>query len=240
LFAQGLLTVDTVTGEWRAPASTGERYASVALPATVRDAVGERVDALPYDIRDLLATVAVVGRGARAELLSHVHGMSRLRVAALADALVERRLLIEEKGRYRCAHSLVADVVRDRLTPARRRELHRAVALSLVTLEDESTAAELAGEIAWHAERGGERSLAYRRALAASTAAAARCAYEEAMAWLGLAAEVADTGDETEAVRRSIADVLRLAGWSEPPPVMARTSTGRQLDPLDLDVGSRP
>lgn len=240
LFAQGLLAVDTVTGEWCAPASAGDRYASVALPATVRDAIGERVDALPYDLRDLLATVAVVGRGARADLLSHVHGISRLRMAALADALVERRLLIEEKGRYRCAHSLVADVVRDRLTPARRRELHRAVALSLVTLEDATTAAELAGEIAWHAERGGERALAYRRALAASTAAATRCAYEEAMAWLGLAADVAEPGGDAEEVRHRTADVLQLAGWSEPPPLMARTSTGRQIDPLDLDVGGRP
>src|SRR2546428_10189158 len=59
--------------------------------------------------------------------------MSRLRVAALADALVDRRLLDEERGAYRCAHPVIADVVRESLTPARRRELHRAIALALVT-----------------------------------------------------------------------------------------------------------
>lgn len=239
LFAQGLLTVDAVTGEWCAPASAGERYANVELPATVRDAIGERVEGLSYDLRDLLATVAVVGRGAPAELMSHVHGMSRLRVAALADGLVERRLLVEDRGMYRCAHSLIADVVRDRLTPARRREVHRAVALSLAALPDTATVTDLAGEIAWHAERGGERAVAYCQALLASAAAAARCAFEEAAAWLDLAAGVAEPGPETDAVNLRTAEVLRLAGWNESPPAMPRTSTGQRIDPIDLDVGVR-
>src|SRR5256886_13305705 len=62
----------------------------------------------------LLATVAVSGRGSRTELLSHVHGMSRLRAAALADALVERRLLLEEQGVYRCAHQIGRASCRER------------------------------------------------------------------------------------------------------------------------------
>src|SRR5207302_1111510 len=81
---------------WRGPAGAPEECADViTLPASVRDAIGERIDSLPYDLRDLLATAALAGRAVHADLLSHVHGMSRLRVAALADALVERRLLVE-------------------------------------------------------------------------------------------------------------------------------------------------
>ena len=73
----------------------------------------------------------------------------------LAD--VARLLLTEEDREYRCAHPVIADVVRENLTPARRQELHRAIALSLE----------------------------------ASEAAAARYAFEEALAWLDLAASAA-------------------------------------------------
>src|SRR5207244_169123 len=151
---------------------SGVSYGHLQMPRTVHDAIAERVAGLPYELRDLLATVAVAGRGIRTDLVSSVHGMSRLRAAALADALVERRLLAEEGGVYRCAHPMIAEVVRDGLTPARRHELHRAIALSLETVTPAAGLREVAGEIARHAERGGERPLAYRYALLASEAAA--------------------------------------------------------------------
>src|SRR5207245_8032806 len=119
LFAQGLLAIAPGTGEWVAPSvPSGVSYGHLQMPRTVHDAIAERVAGLPYELRDLLATVAVAGRGIRTDLVSSVHGMSRLRAAALADALVERRLLAEEGGVYRCAHPMIAEVVRDGLTPA--------------------------------------------------------------------------------------------------------------------------
>ena len=240
LFTQGLLTLDPGTAEWRGPAGAPEEYADViTLPASVRDAFGERIDSLPYDLRDLLATAALAGRAVHADLLSHVHGMSRLRVAALADPLVERRLLVEEHGLYRCAHTVIAEVLRERLTPARRHEVHRAIALSLATLVEPATAAELAGAIAWHAERGGERHVAYRHALVASDAAVVRCAFEEAASWLDLAAGVAEPGAEADEVNRRTARVLELAGWSEPPPAAARGSAGKRIGPKDMDLDEK-
>src|SRR2546428_13679287 len=110
--------------------------------------------------------------------------MSRLRAAALADALVERRLLAEDGGVYRCAHPMIAEVARDGLTPARRHELHRAIALSLEIVTPAAGLREVAGEIARHGERGGERPLAYRYALLASEAAAGRYAFEEELSLL--------------------------------------------------------
>ncbi|HTR21322.1 MAG TPA: AAA family ATPase [Gemmatimonadales bacterium] len=237
LFAQGLLSVDPVTGSWRPAATDTGSFAGLQLPATVRDAIGERVESLPYEMRDLLATVAVAGR-ARAGLISHTQGISRLRAAALADALVERRLLVEEQGLYHCAHPVIADVVREGLTPARRRELHRAIALALETIASPAESQEVAGDIAWHAERGGERALAFRHALTASAAAVSRYAFEEAAAWLDLAAGVAAPGAETDEVNRRTAEVLQLAGWSETPPLPVRSSSAaRRIDPLDLDFG---
>lgn len=238
LFGRGLLGTRAETGEWVAmPAPEGQSYADVELPRTVHDAVARRVARLPYELRDLLATLAVAGRDVRTDLLSHVHGMSRLRVAALADALVERRLAAEEDGGYRCAHPVITDVVRDGLTPARRRELHRAIALSLGIVVPEGDRDRWAGEIARHAVRGGERALAWRAALAAGEAAVDRYAFDEASAWLDLAGEVTGTDTERDELARRAADLMARAGWSERPPgARTRSSTRRRLERHDLDL----
>src|SRR5437867_1063511 len=240
LFARRLLAIKPATGEWVAVGATSaasDRW--LEMPATVRSAVGERLAGLPYELRDLLAAVAVAGRGIRTDLLSHVHGMSRLRAAALADALVERHLLAEEAGVYRCAHPMIAEVVRDGLTPARRHELHRAIALSLEIVTPAAGLHEVAGEIARHAERGGERPLAYRYALLASEAAAGRYAFEEALSWLDVASTLAQPGPEADAVNRSTAELLRLAGWAEPPRTPRRKPTpARGIEHGDLDLAA--
>ena len=243
LFAQGMLEADPATGEWRAPPDESATPSpGVVLPGSVRVVLLERVGRLPYELRDLLATIAVAGRDTSSDLLSHVHGMSRLRVAALADALVDRRLLVEERGAYRCAHPVIADVVRESLTPARRRELHRAIALALVTIVASADPREVAGDIARHAERGGEPAVAYRYTLLASEAAAARYAFEEALGWLDLASSTAGTPAETTEAGRRTADVLRLAGWSQPPPSRVgrrRSSAGNGIERPDVDLGRR-
>jgi predicted ATPase len=240
LFAQGLLTIVPETGEWVAAGATSAGGdGALPMPPTVRDAIAERFAGLPYELRDLLATAAVAGRGIRTDLLSVVHGMSRLRAAALADALVERHLLAEADGGYRCAHPAIAVVVRDQLTPARRREVHRAIALSLQAVAAPGDNRELAGEIARHAERGGERALACRYALVASEAAAGRCAFEKALSWLDLASSVAEPGVEADTVKRSTADLCKRAGWAEPPTLPrcpATPARGLVRGNLDLPV----
>src|SRR5207245_2103764 len=87
LFAQGMLEADPATGEWRAPsAHDASPGPGVVLPGSVRVVLLERVGRLPSEVRDLLATIAVTGRGTSSALLSPVHGMSRPRVAAPAAA----------------------------------------------------------------------------------------------------------------------------------------------------------
>src|SRR5437867_2136351 len=217
LFARRLLAIKPATGEWVAVGATSaasDRW--LEMPATVRSAVGERLAGLPYELRDLLAAIAVAGRGIRSDLLSHMHGMSRLRAAALADALVERHLLAEADGAYRCAHPVITEVVSEQLTPSRRRELHRAIALSLEAVASPPTICNVAGEIAHHAERGEERAMAYRYARLASETAAGRYAFEDALSWLDLALSVAEPGVEADTVKRSTADLRKRAGWAEP------------------------
>ena len=237
LFAQGLLAVDEARGEWTAASTEPYGMHEFPLPATVQMAIAERVARLPYVLRDLLAVVAVAGAGCRVDVLSAVLGVSRLRAAALADELVERHLLAGEKAVYRCAHPMIAAVVRGEVTASRLTELHRALALALQGAATEHDGRDVAGDVARHAEHGGEPEIAYRSALLASEAALVRYAYEEALSWLDLAASASRGETQADEVNRRTADVLRLAGWTEPPRPVPRPGTpARGFAAADLDL----
>ena len=238
LFAQGLLAVDEVSGEWTAAPAEPYGMHEFPLPTTVQMAIAERAARLPYVLRYLLTVVAVAGTGCRVEVLSPVLGVSRLRAAALGDELVARHLVVEEGAVYRCAHPIIADVVRSELTASRLAELHRALALALQDAAAGRDVREVAGDVARHADWGGEPAVAYRHALLASEAAAARYAFEEALSWLDLAAGASAGPEETEKVDRKTAAVLHLAGWTEPPhPVQRPGTPGRGFDRSYLDLG---
>ena len=114
-----------------------------------------------------------------------------------------------------------------------------SLALSLEIVTPAAGLCEVAGEIARHAERGGERPLAYRYALLASEAAAGRYAFEEALSWLDVASTLAQPGPEADAVNRSTAELLRLAGWAEPPRTPRRKPTpARGIEHGDLDLAA--
>jgi DNA-binding SARP family transcriptional activator len=236
MFAQGLLSMDEQTGEWTvAPAVLGDRR-EYPVSRTVQDVIGERVDRLPEELRDILITIAVSGGGCAPDVLSHVHGISRLHAAAVGDALVDRRLVAEEGGAYRCIHPVIAHMVRDSLTASRRQEVHRSLALAIEIVLRPEQMREFAGTLARHADRGGEHELAYRYAVAAAEGAIARYAYTEALSWLDLAAPSARTPDQTAAVDHLTADVLERAGWSEPPRSGAPLPVTREIVDEDLDL----
>ena len=240
LFAQDILSVDPETKAWivspTAAGSGGFTYAP-----SVHDAIADRIECLPDELHAVLITIAAAGRGCRAETLSHVHGISRLHAAMLADALVERHLVVEEDGVYRCAHPTIAAVVRARLTTSRRREVHRALALTLELLLPQRSHTDFeVGEIARHADQAGDHALTYRYALLAADAAASRSAFEDALSWLDLASGAAASERESETVDRITSRVLAQAGWREAPPLRARASlTTRRVDPADLDLPLR-
>jgi predicted ATPase len=239
MFAQGLLATDEHTDEWIVVPSEVGAGREMPVSQTVQDVIAERVDRLPTELRDVLITIAVSGGGCRPDVLSHVHGISRLHAAALGDSLVDRHLVVEEGGAYRCIHPVIAHLVRDGVTGSRRQEVHRAIALSLeLVMSREGLIAAAAGEIARHAERGGERELAYRHAKLAAEGAVARFAYAEALAWLDLAAASARTGDQATAVDQLTAEVMERAGWSEVPS-RAHPPITREIVSEDLDLRVR-
>jgi DNA-binding SARP family transcriptional activator len=239
MFAQGLLAAESATGKWTAGPEVLESSQPLGMPRTVQDAISERVARLPGQLRDLLATTVLAGSACETDLLSHVHGISRLHVAALCEELVWRRYLVENQGVYRVSHQLIGDVVHQELTASRRREIHRSIGLALQTIAPGEPHREFAGRIARHAEQGGERRMACRYALIASAAALGRYAPDEAMTWLDLAAANAEDQEQTDQVNRLTVEVLEFGGWPEAPTApRLRTSTqASSLAQADLDFG---
>lgn len=237
MFAQGLLSVDEETGEWTAAPAALEAGREFPVSRSVQDLIATRIERLPGDLAEVLLTLAVAGgSGCRPEVLSHVHGISRLHAAALCDALVGRRLVVEDRGTYRTAHPVIGHVVRDGVSPPHRAEVHRILAITLDRLADPGSQRVAAGEIARHADRGGEPALACRAALLASEAAVQRYAFAEALAWLDLAAAAADGSAQAEVNRRT-ADVLEVAGWSEvPATARGGPPATREIVQEDLDL----
>jgi predicted ATPase len=221
-----------------APEKVGD-YQPLELPRTIRDSVVRRIATLSPELREVLSTVAVTGQGAGPELLAQVHAVSRLRAVGMLDVLCKRELLVEDGGRFRCAHRVVQDVVRQDLTPARRLELHRELALALESQTPPEMIDDRAGRIAVHADQGGEPELAHRYALRASQAAATRYAFEEALGWLELAAATARVAEEREEVNHRSTQLLQTAGLdaSRASPRRRGTSPwGISREDLDLRV----
>lgn len=222
MFARGLLSADPATGVWTVTPEALAAASSVKLSPSVHEAVAERIECLPDELRNLLITLAVAGSGCNSDVISRLHGISRMHAAARADALVERHLAEDVDGMFRCAHPIIAHVVREGLSSARRREVHRALAFALDLVRASSPGEDADAEIARHAEQAGERAMAYRYAIAASEACARRYAFEEALSWLDLAAGTASGAAESSVVDRITARLLEEARETPPAPATAR------------------
>jgi len=233
LFDQGALVVDPNSGEWNVDE---EMVGEVEMPMTIRETVARRLATLPYQLRDLLTTIAVGRVGCSAELLSQVNELPRLQIATLGDELIARRLVVEEEGTFRIAHPLIADVIRRDISDSRLAELHRAFALGFEEVPPPKDRVTLVGRIARHAERGGLPEVAYRNALLAARAAADRLAYREALTWLDLAAQHAPPDGEAE-VDRMTREILLLDGTTDVPVVRPRRdSMIQRVGETDMDL----
>ena len=238
LFALGWLKVDAETGEWTSGAQDASALAQMPAPS-VHEAIAERIECLPDELSAVLISMAVSTHGCRTHVLSHLHGFSRLRAAAAGDALVERHLVVEEDGVYRCAHPVIARVVSDALGTARRREVHRGLAIATEIASVESGIPADPGYIARHADQGGERVMAFRYGMLAVETCEARFAYDEALTWVDFASAVAGSASDTDAVNRATARLLESAGWREPPKSEPGAVQGGQLRVADLDLPAR-
>lgn len=125
-----------------------------ALPATLRDVVDRRLAALPRAAERAVAEVSVLGPAPPGSFED----------AEALDAALASGVLVEREGRIRFAHPLLAAGSYERLSPARRRALHRRAAERSGGLEERARHLALAtgapdAEIAGLLDRAVEAAL---------------------------------------------------------------------------------
>ena len=211
------LVRDLQEGGFIAWHGTAWQWSAVAdLPAHVDldTIVGRRLDRLAPDARALLEVAAVLGRGAVEPLTVDMAGLDPAAGRESLRQLVASELLVSSHERIRptyvVAHDEVARIVRNRLSPTRRAELHVRVARGLA-----AHAAASAAEIAGHFEIAGLRAETHRYALAGADEALALHENGSAAELLGAAERAAPSPAALAEVRVRMASLAEVAGRYE-------------------------
>ena len=164
-----------------------------AIPPTLQQSLAARLDRLG-EAREVAQIGAVLGRDFSYRLLRDVSssGIDELRLQAALDRLTEADLLFVDgappSGSYWFKHALIRDAAYESLLKSRRQALHRRAAEAL---RDAGTEPEA---IAHHFTEAGLDDLAIEWWGKAGDQALRRSAFQEAIAHLGKAIEMADKG----------------------------------------------
>lgn len=129
--AVGAELLERHDGRWRLNESAGGAL-RVALPPTLQEVVGRRLDQLPADAATLVTAAAVLGRQSDASVLAVLAGLDEARYLTALTVLITRQILAEPpEGGVRFVHDKLREVAYSRISATRRVTLHRQAAESL-------------------------------------------------------------------------------------------------------------
>jgi DNA-binding SARP family transcriptional activator len=182
-------------------------YRELPLPASVRDAVLARVKRLPDAPRRLLEAASLAAEPFAPELLAAACALSELEATAAIEQAIAAALLREHaRGGFGFAHDLAQQALEAALPPARRRLVHRRLALAA-----EATRADPA-LTARHFEAAGEAARAVPFRSVAGDAALKLFATPEALAhWEQALANGPNAGQRAQLLTRCARAHLDLA-----------------------------
>jgi predicted ATPase len=175
----------------------GEQGAAQAIPPTLQQSLAARLDRLG-DAREVAQVGAVLGREFSYRLVQALAGgMPETALQSALACLSEAELLFVEgvppKAVYHFKHALIQEAAYQNLLRSRRQELHRRAG---EILQDQSDGAGSAPEIvAHHFTEAGLDELAIEWWGKAGDQALRRSAFQEAIAHLGKAIEMADKAE---------------------------------------------
>jgi predicted ATPase len=171
----------------------GEQGGVSAIPPTLQQSLAARLDRLG-PAREIAQIGAVLGRDFGYTLLHDVADLDEPALQMSLDRLAEADLLFVEgappQASYRFKHALIQDAAYDSLLKSRRQALHRRAAEIL--RDDPERAAAEPEVIAHHFTQAGLDDLAIEWWAKAGDQALRRSAFQEAIAHLGKAIEMAD------------------------------------------------
>jgi class 3 adenylate cyclase/predicted ATPase len=167
----------------------GEQGGAQTIPPTLQQSLAARLDRLG-SARETAQIGAVLGRGFSYALLQSVADLDEGPLRSALERLAQADILFVEgdgaQATYRFKHALIQDAAYDSLLKSRRQALHRRAAEALVKGEAEPEA------IAHHFTEAGLNDLAIEWWGKAGDQALRRSAFQEAIADLGKAIDMAD------------------------------------------------
>jgi len=189
---------------------------TIRIPEGVKEVIGRRLNLLSAQCNDVLAVCAVIGRDFSHDLLSNTAKQDEQALnEALDDALGAHIIHETADHQYQFAHNLIRMTLYDELRPARRRQLHQAVAN---TLESSSRGdiGTVLPELARHFLAAGNADKAIEYARSAGERAEALLAFEDAVEFFQTALEATEQRPQPDNAARCrllflLGDALRKA-----------------------------
>ncbi|XHY17892.1 hypothetical protein SuNHUV7_26930 (plasmid) [Pseudoseohaeicola sp. NH-UV-7] len=205
ILESGALKEDGVRLVLNGPLST------IAIPTTLHDSLMARLDRL-QPIKEVAQTAACIGREFSHGLLAEISLLPKAELTAALDGLIAAELIyrrgLPPEATYLFKHALVRDAAYESQLKEKRRAIHARILTALET--DPEIAPEV---LAVHAEAAGLTDRAIDLWEAASKAATARPAFDEAISHLAQAIELiepkVDAGDGS-ATERALSLQIQL------------------------------
>jgi class 3 adenylate cyclase/tetratricopeptide (TPR) repeat protein len=179
LFDQGVLIRDGAV-------SIAKPLTSIAIPSTVKGILAARIDKLAPAEKDLLQSLAVIGKEFPVGLVRRIVGKSDDELAPMLSALQAAEFIYEQpafpENEYTFKHALTQEVAYDSVLMQRRKTIHERTAAALEemfagTLDDH------VAELAHHYSRSTNAPKAIEYLHRAAEQAANRSAYSDAIGY---------------------------------------------------------
>jgi class 3 adenylate cyclase/predicted ATPase len=189
---------------------------ALRIPPTVQAILAARIDRLPATEKDLLQTLAVIGKEFPLRLIRKITGALDDDLERMLHDLQVGEFIYEQPAlpdvEYIFKHSLTQEVAYNSVLNERRKPLHERTAQALESLFSDQLDDHLP-DLARHYSRSGNTSKAIHYLRIAGEQAARRCAHEEAAGLFNSALEMlAGVPEGQERIRREVELRLALIG----------------------------
>jgi len=186
----------------------------LAIPQSVKEAIGRRLDRLSLACVEALHTASALGKTFEyAELAAVAGGQEDQLLDALDEAAAAQLLRAESDASFAFTHDKIREVLYEELNPIRRRRLHQRVAESLEELYQGQTVDAHVQDLAYHFLESGdcEKGLSY--ALRAAQQAQHIYAPIEALSYYRQAADCAEALNLPDQLARIAEAIGDLHAW---------------------------
>jgi class 3 adenylate cyclase len=212
---------------------------TLKIPPTVQGILAARIDRLPSDAKELLQTLAVIGREFTLSLIRGVVSKSDNELNRLLDDLQVGEFIYEQPAagdtEYVFKHALTQEVAYNSVLMERRQQLHERTAAALESLYARSIEEHLAA-LAHHYGRSDNPDKAVQYLTRAGQQALSRSAFTEAQAqlqqgleWIKKLAESPERDARELELARTLAQVLMITRGFAAPETRAAAERAREL-----------